>query len=33
MVTTWRWQPEDQLPNRDYWRSEGLTQLREALAT
>jgi hypothetical protein len=31
MVTTWRWQPEDQLPNRDHWRLEGLKQLRETI--
>jgi hypothetical protein len=30
-VTTMRWRPSDQLPNRDYWRVEGLNQLRAAL--
>jgi hypothetical protein len=29
--TTMRWRPSDQLPNRDYWRVEGLKQLRAAL--
>jgi len=29
--TTMRWRPTDQLPNRDYWRVEGLSQLRAAL--
>ena len=29
--TTMRWRPSDQLPNRDYWRTEGLNQLRAAL--
>jgi hypothetical protein len=29
--TTMRWRPGDQLPNRDYWRVEGLNQLRAAL--
>jgi thiamine kinase-like enzyme len=31
MITTWRWQPDDQLPNGRYWASEGLNQLRAAL--
>ncbi|MEX0800966.1 MAG: aminoglycoside phosphotransferase family protein [Dehalococcoidia bacterium] len=31
MVTTWRWQRDDQLPNGRYWRIEGLNQLRAAL--
>jgi aminoglycoside phosphotransferase (APT) family kinase protein len=31
-LTTMRWRPWDQLPNRDYWRVEGLNQLRAALA-
>lgn len=31
-ITTMRWNPEDQFPNRDYWRLEGLNQLRAALA-
>lgn len=30
--TTMRWRPGDQLPDRDSWRVEGLTQLRAALA-
>jgi hypothetical protein len=30
-VSTMRWYPEDQFPNRDYWRIEGLKQLRAAL--
>jgi Phosphotransferase enzyme family len=29
--TSCRWRRDDQLPNRDYWRAEGLTQLRAAL--
>ena len=29
--TTMRWRPGDQLPNWDYWRVEGLNQLRAAL--
>jgi hypothetical protein len=29
--TTMRWRPWDQLPNRDYWRVEGLNRLRAAL--
>ena len=28
MITTWRWQRDDQLPNRSHWRTEGLNQLR-----
>lgn len=31
MITTWRWQRDDQLPNGPYWRIEGLNQLRAAL--
>ena len=31
MITTWRWQHDDQLPNGRYWRFEGLNQLRTAL--
>jgi hypothetical protein len=31
MITTWRWQRGDQLPNGRYWRIEGLKQLRAAL--
>ena len=30
--TTMRWRPEDQFPNRDEWRGEGLNRLRAALA-
>ena len=30
-VTTMRWRPGDQFPDRDYWRVEGLKQLRAAL--
>jgi Ser/Thr protein kinase RdoA (MazF antagonist) len=32
MVTTWRWQHGDELPNGRYWRVEGLNQLRRARA-
>jgi len=31
MVTAWRWDHEDQLPNGLHWRIEGLNQLRVAL--
>lgn len=31
MITTWRWQGDDQLPNGRYWAIEGLNQLRAAL--
>lgn len=31
MITTWRWQRDDQLPNGRYWRIEGLNQIRAAL--
>jgi thiamine kinase-like enzyme len=31
MITTWRWQRDDQLPNGLYWRIEGLNQIRAAL--
>ena len=31
MITTWRWQRDDQLPNRSHWALEGLHQLRTAL--
>jgi aminoglycoside phosphotransferase (APT) family kinase protein len=31
MITTWRWDRDDQLPNGRYWALEGLNQLREAL--
>lgn len=32
MITAWRWDRDDRLPDRDYWRVEGLQQLRSALA-
>jgi hypothetical protein len=31
MITTWRWQRGDQLPNGSYWRIEGVNQLQAAL--
>lgn len=31
MITTWRWRRDDQLPNRDHWRIEGLNQVRATL--
>jgi aminoglycoside phosphotransferase (APT) family kinase protein len=31
MVTAWRWDRDDQFPNRLHWRIEGLNQLRAAL--
>jgi Phosphotransferase enzyme family len=31
MITTWRWQRDDHLPNGRYWRIEGLNQIRAAL--
>jgi hypothetical protein len=31
MITTSRWQRDDQLPNGRYWRNEGLNQIRTAL--
>jgi hypothetical protein len=31
LVTTWRWQHDDQLPDGHYWRTEGLRQVRAAL--
>jgi phosphotransferase family enzyme len=31
LTTTWRWRRDDQFPNRNYWRVEGLNQLRAAL--
>lgn len=30
MITTWRWDRSDQLPNGNYWRTAGLEQLRPA---
>jgi hypothetical protein len=32
MITTWRWQRDDQLPNRRYWRIEGLNQIRATVS-
>jgi hypothetical protein len=31
LFTTWRWCHDDQLPNRDYWRTVGLSRVRSAL--
>jgi hypothetical protein len=31
LSTTWRWRRDDQLPNRHYWRMEGLSQVRAGL--
>jgi hypothetical protein len=31
MIAAWRWDPDDQFPDRDYWRVEQLNQLRAAL--
>lgn len=31
MITTWRWDRDDELPNGRYWALEGLNQLRQAL--
>jgi Ser/Thr protein kinase RdoA (MazF antagonist) len=31
LVATWRWSDDDQLPNRAYWRTEALNQVRAAL--
>ena len=31
MVTAWRWDRDDQLPDGHYWRIEGLNQVRVAL--
>jgi hypothetical protein len=31
LFTTWRWRYDDQLPNRDYWRAEGLDRVRAEL--
>lgn len=31
LFTTWRWRRDDQLPDRDYWRLEGLDRVRAAL--
>jgi Ser/Thr protein kinase RdoA (MazF antagonist) len=32
LVTTWRWCHDDQLPDRDFWRAEGVSRVRAALA-
>ncbi|MEV4754501.1 phosphotransferase [Micromonospora sp. NPDC049559] len=31
LFTTWRWRRDDQLPDREYWRVEGLNKVRAAL--
>lgn len=31
LSTTWRWCHDDQLPDRDYWRTEGISRVRAAL--
>lgn len=31
MFSAWRWRRDDQLPNRDHWRTEGLKLVRAAL--
>ena len=31
LVTTWRWCHDDQLPDRDFWRAEGVSRVRAAL--
>jgi len=31
LVATWRWSDDDQFPNRGYWRTEALNQVRAAL--
>ena len=31
MITAWRWDRDDQLPDGRYWRTEGLKQIRVAL--
>jgi hypothetical protein len=31
LFTTWRWRLDDQLPDRQYWRLQGLSLLRAAL--
>jgi len=33
LFTTWRWRRDDQLPDRDHWRLEGLDQVRAGLLT
>jgi len=32
LFATWRWRRDDQLPNRRYWRVEGLIKVRAAVA-
>ena len=32
LFSAWRWRRDDQLPDRHYWRTEGLHQVRAALA-
>jgi thiamine kinase-like enzyme len=32
LFSTWRWRHDDQLPERQYWRREGLNRVRAALA-
>jgi hypothetical protein len=31
MFSAWRWRQDDQMPDRDHWRAEGLNQVRAAL--
>jgi hypothetical protein len=31
LFSAWRWRRDDQLPDRDYWRTEGLRRIRTAL--
>ncbi|MFC8082585.1 phosphotransferase family protein [Streptomyces sp. NPDC057340] len=31
MFSAWRWRRDDQMPDRDHWRSEGLDRVRAAL--
>ncbi|MFH8467495.1 phosphotransferase [Streptomyces sp. NPDC017991] len=31
MFSAWRWRRDDQMPDRDHWRSEGLDRVRTAL--
>ena len=31
MIAAWRWDSDDQFPDRDYWRVENLNQLRATL--
>jgi hypothetical protein len=31
LFTTWRWRRDDQLPDRPYWRTEGVNKVRAAL--